>query len=243
MLAERPINKSNKGTGHDACWKSAASRWCLERRASESSQTPDSNGDRRKGSKQYKVSWAPSGGKIWGDEYNSWVCGVCSIEPSLVGPGSDYARAKAVAAKAAKAAVAAEAAEAAEVEASAGAQEREAAEQIAAAEAAEAALEAAASKRARVARPAASVASRRRQGAGKTASELSSAATGDFCMSESARKTLEEIKGCANNLKQFQYTEKKRTTAGGLFLVSACGLFLGALPLPRSDTRSARETL
>jgi len=42
VLAERPINKSNKGTGHDACWKSAASRWCLERRASESSQTPDS---------------------------------------------------------------------------------------------------------------------------------------------------------------------------------------------------------
>ena len=158
---------------------------------------------------------------------------MCSIEPSLVDASSDYtcARAEAKAAKA-KAKAEAKAEARAEAEAAAEAQagkEREAAEQIAAAEAAEAALEAGASKRARVAEPTSSAASQRHpKSAGKTASRLASASKGDFHMSESARMALEEIKGCANNLKEFQYNEKKRTTAGGLFLVSACGLFLGA---------------
>lgn len=52
--------------------------------------------------------------------------------------------------------------------------------------------------------------------------------SGDVAISSSARALLDEIKGCANNVKEFQYEEKKRTTAGGLFMVSACGLFVGA---------------
>ena len=37
-------------------------------------------------------------------------------------------------------------------------------------------------------------------------------------------------------LKEEQYAEKKRTTAGGLFIVSACGLFVGVRELYGSES-------
>ena len=48
--------------------------------------------------------------------------------------------------------------------------------------------------------------------------------SGDVAISSSARALLDEIKGCANNVKEFQYEEKKRTTAGARRPVHGLGL-------------------
>jgi hypothetical protein len=64
--------------------------------------------------------------------------------------------------------------------------------------------------------------------AGTLAAACRAAAGGgtlDFVVTDADRKAFEEIKSC-RNLKEFQYAEKKHTTAGILALVSGCGLFL-----------------
>ena len=41
------------------------------------------------------------------------------------------------------------------------------------------------------------------------------------------KEIFEDVKSCSNNLKEHQYDERKRTTAGALFMVSSCNLFVG----------------
>ena len=70
-------------------------------------------------------------------------------------------------------------------------------------------------------------AARRQNHAGSLAAALKAAAgggTSDFAMKASDEVAFREL--CKNNLKEFQYAEKKHTTAGILALVSGCGLFL-----------------
>ena len=76
--------------------------------------------------------------------------------------------------------------------------------------------------------------------AGAIADELQQpgARGGDFKANPEAKdaEKLLETHDC-NTLKSDQYEDQKRTTAGALFMVSACGLFIGeasaCAPLPR----------
>ena len=68
-------------------------------------------------------------------------------------------------------------------------------------------------------------------------------ASGDFALTPTVKAELAELTACSGNDKEFQYSSKKKsgkkkrhaddyerlnlTTAGGVFMVSACGLFLG----------------
>lgn len=68
---------------------------------------------------------------------------------------------------------------------------------------------------------------------GATAAKLATAASGDFHIDAAQQKA---IKFKCQTLKEEQYSEKKRTTAGGLFMVSACGLFVGVRELYGSES-------
>lgn len=58
-------------------------------------------------------------------------------------------------------------------------------------------------------------------------------ASGDFKIDAA---TKEKLKFKCQTLKEVQYSEQKRTTAGGLFIVSACGLFVGVRELYGSES-------
>ena len=68
---------------------------------------------------------------------------------------------------------------------------------------------------------------------GAEAARLGQAASGDFRIEEAEKKAL---KFKCQTLKEEQYAEKKRTTAGGLFMVSVCGLFVGVRELYGSES-------
>ena len=68
---------------------------------------------------------------------------------------------------------------------------------------------------------------------GAEAAKNLQAARGDFRVDEAEKKDL-SFK--CQTLKEEQYPERKRTTSGGLFMVSACGLFIGVRELYGSES-------
>ena len=69
--------------------------------------------------------------------------------------------------------------------------------------------------------------------AGRAAAALLGAASGEFKIDAAERA---ELKFKCATLKENQYPERRRRTAGGLFMVSACGLFVGVRELYGSES-------
>ena len=71
--------------------------------------------------------------------------------------------------------------------------------------------------------------------AGKLAAILRNTISGEYVTTEADEKAFKDIKNC-KCLKEFQYCEKKKTTAGILALVSCCGLVLKVKEIFGSET-------